>query len=254
MYYEFGTDFGYWDVDARTRIMSNSYGGFGSGTHTPLWIYTEISLGNVIPIAVDGEGDHEFKVSGESTYYIPGFGILDVWLLQDLTVPGGFARYEKSTGILLSGIFFYSNGLYNYTFELFNTNAFGKSLTITIPDSSSSWETDTSEFIYWTSTGLISGVKIELYKDGVYVMEITSDTLNDGVYSWAIPSTLDSSTLYQIKISDVADPSIFDFSDNFGIENPAIGPGRIPGYNFYILIGAIGLISVILVKNRLKHK
>ena len=244
---------GSWDIDSQTRVMFNSLGGysFGSGTRTPLWIFTEISLSDVIPIVVDGEGDHNFIVSDELTYVLSGYGTVDVWVLEDLTLPGGVAYYEKSTGILLNGTFFYQGGVFNYTFELINTNAFAKFLTVALPDSSSSCEAGTSEDICWTSRGLISSIKIELYKDGVYVMEITSDTLNDGVYNWSIPTTLTTSTQYQIKISDVADPSINDFSEYFEIKG-------IPSFNLYILIGVIGVIgligviSIILLKKRVK--
>ncbi|MFX1418820.1 MAG: CARDB domain-containing protein [Promethearchaeota archaeon] len=251
---EYGPQAGFWDVNIKTRIMTNAFGGisFGSGTHTPLWIFTEISLYDVIPIAVDAEGDHDFIVASELIYYIPGLGSIEAWLLEDLTLPGAVAYYEKSRGILLSGTFIYLSGMYNYTFELVSTNAFGKTLTITTPNSYTSWETDTSQFIYWVSTGLISNIKIELYKDDAFVMEITGGTLNDGLYSWTIPSTLDSSTQYQIKISDLIDPSVYDFSDYFEINTPASGPEIIPGYNLFVLIGLIGVISVIIVKNRKK--
>ncbi|MFW9879348.1 MAG: Ser-Thr-rich GPI-anchored membrane family protein, partial [Candidatus Thorarchaeota archaeon] len=183
---------------------------------------------------------------------VPAFGILDVWVLLDLDVTGGVSYYEKNTGILLYGLVYYYGGLYNYTFELFDTNAFVKTLTVSIPDSSNSWETASSESIYWTSTGFISTVKIELYKDGAFLMEIASSTLNDGAYAWSIPTTLDNSTQYQIKISDTADPLIFDFSDYFEITKPASVPGGIPGYNLLVLIGIIGVISIIIIKNRKK--
>jgi hypothetical protein len=44
------------------------------------------------------------------------------------------------------------------------TTILSNTLTITTPDSTSSWETDTSQSITWTSTGTISDVKIELYE------------------------------------------------------------------------------------------
>ncbi len=124
LHHEFGPQTGYWDVDTRTRIMSNAFGGlsFGIGTHTPIWIFTAISINDVISIAVDAEGDHDFIVSDELSYNLTGFGLVDVWVVEDLTIPGGIAWYEKSTGILLNGIFLYFGGLYNYTFEIFNTN------------------------------------------------------------------------------------------------------------------------------------
>jgi len=88
---------GYWDVDATTRVMENAGGaGFGDNVHTPFWIFPDSSLGETIPIAVDGEGDHNFMITGDFLYDLPGFGLVDVWELEDLTLPGGFAWYEKS--------------------------------------------------------------------------------------------------------------------------------------------------------------
>ncbi|MFW9877903.1 MAG: GPI anchored serine-threonine rich family protein, partial [Candidatus Thorarchaeota archaeon] len=215
---------GYWNVDSQTRIISNSYGGvsFDSGAHTPLWVFTDVSIGEIISIAVDREGDHDFYVARELIYDLPGFGLVEVWELEDLTLPGGIAWYEKSTGILLNGTFPYYDGLYNYSFNLLDTNALSKSITVIIPHNTSSWQTGISQSISWISIGYISDVKIELYLDGVSVMEIVASTPNVGSYDWTIPITIADSTLYQIKISDVADPAIDDFSDNFEIFNPTI--------------------------------
>ncbi|MFX1371850.1 MAG: C25 family cysteine peptidase [Promethearchaeota archaeon] len=113
---------GSWNVNTTTRIMSNPRAPtFGNGYHTPVWIFTDVSLGDNISIAVTFDGDHDFTISGELIYYIPGFGAVEVWVLEDLTTPGGIAWYEKSTGILLNGTFLKSDGSI-YTFEFVDTN------------------------------------------------------------------------------------------------------------------------------------
>jgi len=115
----------YWDVDSQTRIMENSGGDgwqFGDGVHTPIWIFTDVSLGDEILIAADAEGDHLFSVAGELIYDLPGFGLIEVWELEDLTTPGGIVWYEKSTGILLNGTFYYAGGAGWYTFDFIDTN------------------------------------------------------------------------------------------------------------------------------------
>ena len=216
-----------WSVNIQTRIMSGM-SVFGDGNHDPIWIYTNTSLSDIIPIAVDGDGDHLFEVSSELLYDLPGFGLVEVWVLEDLTFPEGNAWYEKSTGILLNGTFFYDGGgIYNYTFNFIDTNVqftyYGTpSLTITAPASFSSWETDTSQYIYWTSTGTIPDVKIELYENDVFVLEIVANTVNNGEHFWTIPSSLADSTLYQIKITDAANPATDDLSDYFEIFNPPV--------------------------------
>ena len=211
-----------WLVDIQTRIISGSFG-FVDGSHDPVWIFTNASLGDTIPISVDGVGDHSFLVSDDLVYDLPSYGPIDVWELEDLTFPGGVAWYEKSTGLLINGTFFYLDlGTHNYTFSFMETNVEftyyePPSLTVTNPDSISLWETGTSHSITWTSTGAISDVKIELYRGGVFEMEIVASTTNDGSYSWTIPSGLADSTLYQIRISDVSNPATYDDSDNFEI-------------------------------------
>ncbi|MFX1480317.1 MAG: Ser-Thr-rich GPI-anchored membrane family protein [Promethearchaeota archaeon] len=125
------------------------------------------------------------------------------------------------------------------------------SLTITSPDSTSVWEMGTSQEITWTSTGSITNVKIELFKDGAFEQEIMDSTANVGTYNWSIPTDLEDGTDYQIKISDVANSATYDESSNFTITSVEI-PGGIPSYNLYIVIGIIGIIVTLIFKKRVK--
>ncbi|MHA1497318.1 MAG: ABC transporter substrate-binding protein, partial [Promethearchaeota archaeon] len=127
------------------------------------------------------------------------------------------------------------------------------SLIVIIPDSTTSWVKGSNHYIYWTSTGDISDVKIDLYRNDVLVMEIVPSTLNNGVYYWTLPSTLADSTQYQIRIIDISNPSTYNFSDYFTIKSPASTTPEIPGYNFFLIIGITCIISVILLKNRRKN-
>jgi hypothetical protein len=210
-----------WQVDTNSREITGS-GFFSDYTHTPFWIFTDISLGDAVLISSIWDVDHTFEVQDELIYDLPGFGSIEIWVLQDLGHDNCSAWYEKSTGILINGMFYYEGG-YNYVIlEFMDTNVEFTyyeplSLTITTPDSASSWETDTSQSITWTSIGSISDVKIELYENDVFIMEIVASTPNDGEFSWLIPTTLVDSTQYQVKISDVANPATDDFSDNFEI-------------------------------------
>ena len=122
-----------WDENLDSRIISNSGGvyDYGDGNHAPIWIFTNSTLGQIIPIAVDGAGDHDFNVTREYAYNLAGFGSIEVWQLEDLDFPGGIALYEKSTGFLISG-FFATNPVFNYTLEIITTNLL---LSYTTPDS-----------------------------------------------------------------------------------------------------------------------
>jgi len=118
-----GSPEGTWVEDASNRLISMSAGPstFNDGSHAPIWIFTNVSLDDIVLISVDGVGDHAFNITKEKTFNIPGFGSVEVWQLEDLTFPGGIAWYEKSTGILIKGNFTWPG--FSYTLEIFNTNA-----------------------------------------------------------------------------------------------------------------------------------
>ncbi len=114
-----------WDIDVQNRIITNNSGymDFNDGAHTPLWIFTNVSLGDLVRIGVGV--DHTFRVSGELVYNIPGFGPVEVWVLEDESYYDGALWYEKSTGLLLNGTiiegYVFGTELSN-TFNLVDTN------------------------------------------------------------------------------------------------------------------------------------
>ncbi len=116
----------YWDEEVMTRIMTNAGGTllWGSGTHAITWIFVPASIGEIVSITVDGEGDHLFNITGDTALEFPGFGPVEAWVLSDLTTPGGIAYYEKTTGILINGTFLFAGGNYNYTLKLWDSNVF----------------------------------------------------------------------------------------------------------------------------------
>ncbi|MHA1914859.1 MAG: hypothetical protein ACW986_16975 [Promethearchaeota archaeon] len=131
-----------WLENIETRITSNSIGGgFGDAVHTPMWVFTNLTIGNSTLISVDAEGDHLYNVISELIYLHPNYGILNLWVLQGVTYPSSVVWYEQSTGILINGTFIYSSGTYIMT--LTDTNVFshyqtgaeipGYSLIIFIP-------------------------------------------------------------------------------------------------------------------------
>ncbi|MHA2400379.1 MAG: Loki-CTERM sorting domain-containing protein [Promethearchaeota archaeon] len=134
----------YWQEDIQTRLISNisGYGiSFNLGTHTPVWIFTNLTIGDTVPISVDGVGDYDYNVTGELNFNYPGVGNVDIWVLEQFTWPSSIAWYEQSTGLLLNGSFISFIDSYNLT--LTDTNMFshyqesggipGYSLTIFIP-------------------------------------------------------------------------------------------------------------------------
>ncbi|MFX0004093.1 MAG: Ser-Thr-rich GPI-anchored membrane family protein, partial [Candidatus Hermodarchaeota archaeon] len=147
----------------------------------------------------------------------------------------------KIIDILNASIFEYSN-----YFEIKSPSSW---LMIITPDNYSSWEHDTSRRISWFSIGNISDIKIELYRNDVFVMEIISSTFNDGEYYWVVSSGLISSDQYQIKIIDILNASVFDYSDYFEIKSPS-STESILGYNLYVLLTILSIVIIIIGRSR----
>ena len=96
------------------------------------------------------------------------------------------------------------------------------SLTVTAPNGSESWALDSTQSITWSSVNLTGNVKIELYKGGSLESTLTSDTANDGSYSWAISDSLTAAADYKIRITSLADGTVYDESDaNFTLSSAA---------------------------------
>jgi hypothetical protein len=248
-----GFSFG-WYVNSQTRIVS---GGsvFGDGTHTPAWIFIDVSLGDEILIAVDGEGDHLFSVAGELIYDLPGFGLVGVWVLEDLTLPGGVAWYEKSTGILLNGTFSYGDGAYNYTFDFIDTNA---EFTYFVPpgdfelSTNAGTPSDNDGYfdLMWTSSD--GALTYSVYQHSSYITEISDNLtlLGDGItdLSLALSGYIDG-TYYFIAVAHNA------YGDNLSncIVVTVQIPG-IPGYNLYFIFAAMSIVTIITIRKRRKKR
>ncbi|TKJ27479.1 MAG: hypothetical protein CEE42_02145 [Promethearchaeota archaeon Loki_b31] len=246
-----------WYVDSQTRLMS---GGsvFGDGTHTPAWIFTDVSLGDEILIAVVGEGDHLFSVAGELIYDLPGFGSVGVWVLEDLTLPGGVAWYEKSTGILLKGTFFYGGGAANYTFDFVSTNVeftyvppgdFELSTNAGTPS-----DNDGNFDLTWESAD--GALTYSVYQYSSYITEINGSLtlLGDGIteLSHALSGYTDG-TYYFIAVAHNAYGDTRSNCIEVVVQIPS--DGGIPGYYFVIaaiiIVAVIGIvIAIIIIKRR----
>jgi len=167
-----------WYVDPSSRLMS---GGslFGDNFHTPIWIFTNVSLGDTIPIAVAYDADHIFNVTREFIFDLPNFGPIGVWELEDLTQPGGIAWYEKSTGILLNGTFIFNAGIYNYTFDFVDTNAQFEYLSppelFILSSDANNPDNDGSFTLLWTES--IGTENYSVYRHSSFITEITEDLI-----------------------------------------------------------------------------
>ena len=142
------------------------------------------------------------------------------------------------------------------TFSAYMNKGEIDSITVTTPTGSTSWETGSGQFIYWTSTGSISTVKIELYKGASFISTLTSGTSNDGAYYWSLPISLVSGTDYRIKITSTIDSGVYDYSsyfeiteiDSITVTTPSSSTSWEPGSSHYIYWTSTGNISTVKIE------
>jgi len=104
-----------------------------------------------------------------------------------------------------------------------NVSNVAKIIEVLVPNGGGIWYVGSSHHITWNSTGSISDVKIEYYKDEDYFSAVTivSTTPNDGSFVWD-PIPNDPTTKAKVRIADVDNATTFDDSDDyFTIETPA---------------------------------
>ena len=93
-------------------------------------------------------------------------------------------------------------------------------IVLTSPNGGENWQVGTSQDISWTSSG-VTNVKIEYTTNNgsTWSTVVGSTPASSGTYSWTIPNT--PSTQCKVRISDVANSSLFDVSDNVFTISPA---------------------------------
>jgi hypothetical protein len=96
------------------------------------------------------------------------------------------------------------------------------SITVTSPHSGDTWNVGSTYAITWTKTGTMdSNVKISL-RDSTSttkILDIINSTLNDGNYSWEIPTSVAPGN-YVIRVS-TTDSQVYGDSEAFTINTPS---------------------------------
>ncbi|MDE5085374.1 MAG: hypothetical protein O4859_30915, partial [Trichodesmium sp. St18_bin1] len=103
-----------------------------------------------------------------------------------------------------------------YDYSSYFTIEPDEEVNITSPTSSTSLEPGESHNIRWTDN-FSDNVKLELYKGSSFQQTISTSTPSDGSYSWTVPTSLSSGTNYNVKIRNVNDSSVYDYSSYFTI-------------------------------------
>ena len=94
-------------------------------------------------------------------------------------------------------------------------------ITVTNPNNNSQIEPGKNVKITWNGN-ISEDVRLDLYKGTSLIQEIVPSTPNDGEYLWTFPTNLAEGFDYTIKIANVSDNKISDFSNTFRIYKPKI--------------------------------
>lgn len=95
-----------------------------------------------------------------------------------------------------------------------------KFIVLTSPIGGEKWRTGDVQQIRWNNN-FAESVEISLWKGDEEIIKINDNLNNTGNFSWVIPSGLESSGNYYIKVASSAQPLLFDINDScFSIYNP----------------------------------
>jgi hypothetical protein len=96
-------------------------------------------------------------------------------------------------------------------------------IVVTSPGASASWAAGSSQTVRWTCAALTGQVTIDLYKNNVFSINLSTNTnVGNRYFKWAIPWTQTPGDNYTIKVRSNYNTAISDFSDNFSIAAPYI--------------------------------
>jgi len=91
-------------------------------------------------------------------------------------------------------------------------------IVVTNPVYASIWKPGDNLKIKWIATSIIR-IDIQLFRKSSYQFTIAENIENTGLFDWQIPTDINISNHYQLKIINHNNPEIFQFSDRFGIQN-----------------------------------
>ena len=224
-------------------LSSSSYGGYNLGY---------LSNGDIIKInEIDSSGTINVYIMNDEQYSIlvSSGGLTWTYLMRwkDVTYLSGLT-FDITTNNDYYIILYNKNVLFSRTIQV-DVSIEYKSITIISPINTDTFLSGYN-YIAWISTGNIDYVKIDLYRNGVYLETLSLQTINNGGYSWYIydDEYIDGSN-YQIRILDYNDNSIYDYSEYFTIESEVvIMPGQtMTNMMLSIMSLLIPIIIIVLV-------
>jgi hypothetical protein len=102
--------------------------------------------------------------------------------------------------------------VFDFSDANFTISAYNPALSLTSPNGGESWGAGTNQTITWTDN-FFDDVRLELWKGGAFNSLIIASTPSDGSKGWFVPSGQTPGTDYKVKIINVGDTAVFDFSD-----------------------------------------
>jgi len=203
------------------------------------WTLNEDDYIKMEYLITGGNADLHLYIRNSTGDVIKDFGIIDDYGIRYFNIP-----YDDTFEIIFKNDALFTSRDLELNIDII------KNLIITSPTSMSTF-VNGYNYIYWTSSGAISYITIDLYKDGYFLETIDSYEYNDGSYAWYIyTNEYTDSSYYQIKISDYYDSYIYDYSAYFTIEcetdpTPDPTPTPDPVNTINTIINIILIVAVI---------
>ena len=231
-----------YSVDINTRLIIPSP--FGADLHDFFWIFTNVSIGDKVPIWTF-VGDANYTVTDEQYCYIPGLGYIELWILEE-PIYGGRLLYEKSTGILLSGvqrinIFSYLGTVTTWElhFEFMSTNA-NINLFPRADFKTNATIVSVGDAVQFTFNGTEGNGPMSYewdFNDG------QTSTEKHPIHSFDAPGIYNV-TLRVIDANGDIDTKVFVV---------IVLEHQIPGFDLILILGTISAISLLFYFKRYKH-
>ena len=118
-------------------------------------------------------------------------------------------------------------------------------VTLLSPNGGESLEAGGSYTITWDDN-FDDNISLKLYKGGVFATTLESSTQSDGSYTWNIPSDIEERNDYKIKITNLGQSTVYDYSDAyFSIE----GAGSVSISIMDVTLSSTGGIATIYMEN-----
>ncbi|HEY5998112.1 MAG TPA: Ser-Thr-rich GPI-anchored membrane family protein [bacterium] len=131
-----------------------------------------------------------------------------IWAIPPGTEPGSTYRVKVHgviAGTEVTGDFAYSDNYFSIVEPGFQ---------VLSPNGGENWVAGTTRSIIWGAAAAAGAdVRIELYKGGSLETVIAASTPNTGGFPWPIPADQPLGSNYVVRVTSVADPTLFDESD-----------------------------------------